>query len=211
MKAYHETEGSLGEIMKHIPHSIADDEPRFISILAKLVAQGELPELHLWQSTSRDEKAKLVRKKQAKKEAKEAEELAKELGVWDEFYGSGKVGARKGKGKHKDDAGDDDDVSALQALILQRQKARNGFLDNLAAKYMDLDEKETSDKRGAKGKKRKLASKLEDSEQTESPQKKPRSGPQETVEERLETRSKPASGKAKASGVKRGTRAKKAK
>lgn len=200
--------------MKHIPHSTTDDEPRLIQILSKLITQGELPDLPLWQSSSRDEKAKLVRKKQATKEAKEAEELAKELGVWDEFYGSGKVGARKGKGKQKeqDSAGEEGDVSALQAMILQRQKARNGFLDNLAAKYMVSAEEETSRKKGAKGRKRKKASEPEDSEEmVESSPKKPRSALPESDED---VRSKLTSGKAKASGSgggKRGTRAKKAK
>lgn len=211
--AYHDTKGSLGEIMNHIPHSTADDEPRFIHILSKLIAEDRLPDLPLWRSTSADEKAKLVRKKQAKKEAKEAEELAKELGVWDEFYGSGKVGARKGKGKHKEkeknDAGDEEDVSALQALILQRQKARNGFLDNLATKYT---EEETSRQKDTKGKKRKKATEPEDSEETASPKKRPRSALTETDEEKCENnRSKPTSGKVKASGTekgKRGTRAK---
>lgn len=216
MAAYHETEGSLGEIMNRIPHSTANDEPRFIHILSKLIAEDQLPDLPLWRSTSADEKAKLVRKKQAEKEAEEAEELAKELGVWDEFYGSGKVGARKGKGKHKEkeknDAGDEEDVSALQALILQRQKSRNGFLDNLAAKYM---EEETSRQKGAKGKKRKKVTEPEDSEETVSPQKKSRTTLPEIDEEKFENnRSKPTSGREKASGTakrKRGTRAKKAK
>jgi DnaJ family protein C protein 9 len=103
MAVYHETEGSLDGIMKRIPHSTADDEPRFIYTISKLITQDELLELPLWQSTSGDEKAKLVRKKQCEKEAKEAEELAKELGVWGELYGSGKVGARKGKGKENDE------------------------------------------------------------------------------------------------------------
>jgi DnaJ family protein C protein 9 len=103
MAVYHETEGSLDGIMKRIPHSTADDEPRFIYTISKLITQDDLPDLPLWQSTSGDEKAKLVRKKQGEKEAKEAEELAKELGVWGELYGSGKVGARKGKGKENDE------------------------------------------------------------------------------------------------------------
>lgn len=216
MVAYRETEGSLDEIMKRIPHSTADDEPRFVHTLSKLIADAKLPDLPLWQSTSADEKAKLVRKKQAQKEAKEAEELAKELGVWDEFYGSGKVGARKGKGKQqdKDDAGDED-VSALQALILQRQKARNGFLDNLAAKYMVMEEEETSKKNSAKGKKRKKATEHADDEETGSPQKRPRPAVPEIDEEEFENiRSKLTSKNATTSGTKRGkggTRAKKAK
>lgn len=211
MAAYHETQGSLDEIMKHIPHSTADDEPRFIHTLSVLVAQDRLPDLPLWRSTSADEKAKLVRKKQAEKEAGEAEELAKELGVWDEFYGSGKVGARKGKGKEKDDAGDED-VSALQALILQRQKARNGFLDNLAAKYMGMGEEETSKKSSAKGKKRKKATDHVDPEQVESPQKRHRSALPEIDEEEFENiRSKLTSRNAKVPGGERGKRGARAK
>lgn len=179
MAAYHETEGSFDEIMKRIPHSTTDDEPRFIQTLSRLITEHELPELPLWRSTSADEKAKLVRKKQAAKEAKEAEELARELGVWDEFYGSGKVGARKGKGKQKEkDEAADEDVSALQALILQRQKARDGFLDNLASKYVGMEEE--ASKKGAKGKKRKKTAEDTEPEGSSSPQKRPRSAPRGT-------------------------------
>ena len=101
-KAYTETDGSIEEIMTHIPHSTFDDEARFIITLSGLISKGELPLLPLWESSTKDEKAKLVRKKQADKEAAEAEALAKELGVWDEVFGSGKPGARKSKGKGKE-------------------------------------------------------------------------------------------------------------
>ncbi|KAG1831779.1 hypothetical protein EV424DRAFT_1525658, partial [Suillus variegatus] len=171
--AYLETRGSFDEIMKHIPHSTIDDEPRFIVALSNLVQAGDLPSLPQWVSSSKDEKAKLVRKKQSDKEAKEAEELAKELGVWDEFYGSGKTGARKGKGKAKKSADDDDDdkgdTSALQALILKRQKDRHGFLDDLAAKYSNMEE--SPRKKGGKGKKRKKGADESEAE-VESPKKK---------------------------------------
>ena len=94
--------------------------------------------------SSKDEKAKLVRRKQADKEAKEAEELAKELGVWDEFYGSGKAGPRKGKGKDKKTKGAEEeeaeaDHSALQALILKKRQNAGAFLDSLAAKYAEQE------------------------------------------------------------------------
>ncbi|KAG2349921.1 DnaJ-domain-containing protein [Suillus weaverae] len=170
--AYLETGGSFDEIMKHIPHSTIDDEPRFVVALSKLVQAGDLPSLPQWASSSKDEKAKLVRKKQSNKEAKEAEELAKELGVWDEFYGSGKTGARKAKGKAKKSADDDDeeDTSALQALILKRQKNRHGFLDDLAAKYSNLEE--SSRKKGGRGRKRKKDADESEAE-AESPKKKP--------------------------------------
>ena len=141
--------------MSHIPHSTFDDEARFIVLITQLIKDGELPKSKTWEKSVKDEKAKLVRKKQGEKEAKEAEDLAKELGVWDEFYGSGKEGPRKSKGKGKaakDDnkGGDDDDTSVLQALILKRKKDMDGFFDNLAAKYAEPEPKSKS----KKGKKR---------------------------------------------------------
>ena len=87
--------------MAHIPHSTFADEARFIVKITSLITSGDLPKSKTWERSIKDEKAKLVRKKQANKEAAEAEALARELGVWDEFYGSGKPGARKTKAKGK--------------------------------------------------------------------------------------------------------------
>ena len=123
--------------MRYIPHSTHDDEPRFIVAISNLISKGELKASPAWEKSTKDEKARLVRKKQAAKEAVEAEELARELGVWDEFYGSGKAGPRRGKGKGPKKGDEEEDVSSLQALILKRQKDRGSFLDNLAAKYSE--------------------------------------------------------------------------
>src|SRR5438477_6699831 len=98
-KAYVETGGVIADIMTHIPHSTHEDEARFIVLISDLNSKRVLPAQPAWESSVKDEKARLVRKKQGEKEAKEAEKLAKELGVWDEFYGSGKVGDRRSKGK----------------------------------------------------------------------------------------------------------------
>ncbi|KAH7889709.1 hypothetical protein F5I97DRAFT_1802658 [Phlebopus sp. FC_14] len=216
--AYHDTGGSLSEIMKHIPHSTIGDEPRFICIISKLVSESELPALPLWESTSKDEKAKLVREKQSKKEAREAEELAKELGVWDEFYGSGKVGLRrsKGKGKAKNEDSNDEDHSALQALIRQRKKARNGFLDSLAAKYADIAEEESTRRKRGKSKKRRKATDELDEEDMDSPRKKLRCGPTppEIDDEEFAKMQQELFGKTKASNTpneKKGSRTKKTK
>lgn len=152
--AYEETEGSLGDIMNRIPHSTHADEARFVIAISDLIAKGELSATDAWTSSSKDEKAKLVRRKQADKEAKEAEELAKELGVWDEFYGSGKAGPRKGKGKKKAKRGeegdgdeDEEDHSALQALILKKRQNAGAFLDNLATKYAEPEPRAKKGKR----------------------------------------------------------------
>ena len=170
-QAYIETNGSIGEMMNHVPHSTHDDEARFIVLVSKLIKEGTLPSLPEWESSTKDEKAKLVRKKQSDKEAGEAEELAKELGVWDEFYGSGKPSSKKGKGKGKAkkvEEEDEEDTSALQALILKKRKNMNSFFDGLAEKYAEPAPK------GKKGKKRSKAA--ADEEDEEVPAKKARKG-----------------------------------
>lgn len=176
-KAYTGNGGAIEEIMKHIPHSTHDDEARFIVTITGLIKKGELESTKTWESSIKDEKAKLIRKKQSEKEAKEAEKLAKELGVWDEFYGSGKAGPRKGKskGKGKEKAEeteegaeeDEEDHSALKALMMKRKKNMDGFFDNLAAKYADADKP-----KGKKGKKRGAAGGDEEG----SPKKKSKRG-----------------------------------
>lgn len=152
-EAYNTTNGNLNEIMTHIPHSTHDDEPRFVTIITGLIKIKELKLTPTWTTSSKDEKSKMVRKKEAEKEAKEAEDLAKELGVWDEFYGTGKATekkGRRGKGKEKqDDAEDDDDHSALQALILKKKdKNMDSFFDSLATKYAEPTSKKGKKKRG---------------------------------------------------------------
>lgn len=161
--------------MTHIPHSTHQDEARFVVTISDLIAKGELAATATWNKSSKDEKAKLVRKKAADKEAGEAEELAKELGVWDEFYGSGKEGPRKGKGKKSKgkkaegegeggggEEDEEEDHSALQALILKKRQNAGSFLDNLAAKYADPQPR-------AKGKRKKDAA--ASGEADESPKK----------------------------------------
>ncbi len=157
--AYLETKGSIGEIMTYIPHSTIDDEPRFIVAITELINKGELRKMKEWEKSIKDEKARLVRKKQSDKEAKEAEALAKELDVWDEFYGSGKSSERanKRKGKRKaENNEEEEDTSALQALILKRKQTReqvwDDFTTGLTAKYGGRESKgNKSKKRGRAG------------------------------------------------------------
>ena len=156
-RAYNDTDGSLDEIMNHIPHSTVEDEPRFVRLITNLIKSSDLPSTSAWEKSVKDEVARLKRKKKSAQEAEEAEALAKEIGVWDEFYGSGKPtdkAAKKQKGKRKADAGDEEeDVSALQALILKRKKNMDGFFDSLAAKYAEPVPSARSG--GSRGKKRK--------------------------------------------------------
>ncbi|KAJ7709919.1 hypothetical protein B0H17DRAFT_915361 [Mycena rosella] len=170
--AYIETQGSIGDIMTFIPHSNYDDEARFIVVISNLITKGDLPALSAWEGSIKDEKSKLVRRKQGEKEAEEAEQMAKELGVWEEFYGSGKPSERKsrgkgkGKGKKDEEQDEEGDLSALQAVILKKQKKTDSFFDSLAAKYAEPEPK------SRKGKKRSNTEPTDD-----SPKKKQRGVP----------------------------------
>ncbi|KAJ7685172.1 hypothetical protein DFH06DRAFT_1028594 [Mycena polygramma] len=170
--AYIEAAGSIGDIMTFIPHSNYDDEARFIVVITDLIAKGVLPALPAWEATIKDEKSKLVRRKQGEKEAAEAEQMAKELGVWDEFYGNGKPSKRKSRAKDQDEH--EEDHSALQALILKKQKKTGDFFDSLAAKYAEPEP------RSRKGKKRHNA----DSDDAEElPKKKQRGVPPPDIDD----------------------------
>lgn len=145
--AYKSHQGSLAKIMELIPHSHAEDEKRFIEIIEVEISAGRLTRTAKWTRESIDTVARSGRKRKAESEAKKAEKVAKDLGVWDEFYGSGKKGKR---------AGDKDgDEASLQALILGRKKQRSSTLNSLEEKYAAIENKYA--KKGKKGKKDKKA------------------------------------------------------
>ncbi|KAJ9095300.1 hypothetical protein QFC21_005666 [Naganishia friedmannii] len=145
--------------MSHIPHSTSSDEPRFIDFINIAIKEGILEPEAEWEKSSKDQKAKKERAKAAKKEEKEAEAAARELGVWDEFYGSGKKTEKKAtapaaamasdepsSGKRgtkrkstantsNDRDGEEENVSGLASLIAKRQSSRASAFDALLAKY----------------------------------------------------------------------------
>ncbi|KAH7343476.1 hypothetical protein B0J17DRAFT_609421 [Rhizoctonia solani] len=134
--AYIAGNGSIDHIMDEIAHSTYEDEARFVAAINEMIDSGELQALDTWKTETKNKKAQNIRRKRGEKEAKEAEEAARELGVWDEFYGSGKVGKRRGKGKGKSQTeAEGDDNSTLKALIQSKAKKLDGFLDSLAEKY----------------------------------------------------------------------------
>lgn len=89
----------------------------------------------------------------AKREAREAEEAAREMGLWDEFYGTGAGDSTRegaGAGKKRKSGGKassssssgvqppapaEEDTSALAALIASRQRSRESAFDALLDKY----------------------------------------------------------------------------
>ena len=150
--AYLETGGSIDEIISHIPHSNYTDESRFVRAINGLIAKGDLEALPAWKKGLKDVKGRASRSRKGEKEAQEAEGMAKELGVWDEFYGNGKEGKRRGKGKGKSSGNGDGDIdgeAALKALIQSRQKKLGGFFDGLAAKYGEQEESKSRGKKRA--------------------------------------------------------------
>lgn len=168
--AYLESKGSIEHILSHVPHTTYQDEKRLTNTINSLIRSGTVPSFPAWENSVKDAKARTARQKQGAKEAIEAEKAAKELGVWDEFYGSGKPGERKkakakGSDKRDDVAAeeDGDDESQLQALILKRAGKRkaeaSSFLDSLAAKYgAGDDERDANSNKKGKGKGKKRAS-----------------------------------------------------
>ena len=120
-----------------------------------MISDGKLSSTKKWTTTSTDDKARAGRVKAAERAAKEAEKAAEELGIWDEFYGSGHKGVRKGKGTGKGKENDGDNGDGLAAIILKRQREREGGLDALEEKYRRLEEEERQRKR-TKGKRGKV-------------------------------------------------------
>jgi hypothetical protein len=131
--AFISCKGSLHAMLEHIPHATHEDEDRLIGVIRAMIKDGLLEDNKTWTASSKDKTAKGRRAKAAARQAKEAEASAKELGVWDEFYGSGKKGARRGE-----------EESGLQALILKRQRNRAEALDAMETKYANMGRKSAS-------------------------------------------------------------------
>ncbi|GAA6001074.1 hypothetical protein JCM10207_007401 [Rhodosporidiobolus poonsookiae] len=137
LEAYTSSRGDLDVILSSIMCSTVDDEDRFVTLINDAIASGELKATAAWKKALKDTKGKEARRKKADKEAREAEDMAKELGVHDKLFGGKKGGAKgKGKGKKGADGEGDDDEAALKALIQGNQAKRmNSLLDSLEAKY----------------------------------------------------------------------------
>ena len=113
-----------------------DDEERFRAIIDRAIADGEVEAFKAY--TKESAASKKRRRQAAASEAKEAEEYAKELGVYDELFNKKETVAtatkgKKGKGKGKKE---EEDTSALEALIRNRQAGRmDAMIAGLEAKY----------------------------------------------------------------------------
>ena len=122
-----------------------DDEERFRAIIDAAIEVNDVPAHKAYTKESHAKRAS--RYKRARREAAEAIDWAKELGVHDELFGKSDDKKSKRKGKDGDAGGED----ALKALIQQKQQSRSeSFLDNLEKKYGGKpDTKKKGRKRGA--------------------------------------------------------------
>ncbi|KAI0022842.1 DnaJ domain-containing protein [Xylariomycetidae sp. FL0641] len=128
--AYEKYKGSMSKIYQTVMLSnpIEDDE-RFHKIIDEAIAKRDVPAFKAY--THESKKSKDGRVAEAKREAVEAEDYAKELGVHDTLFSDKPAkGSKKGKKGKKESS-----EAGLAALIQSRQRGRDDFLDNLAAKY----------------------------------------------------------------------------
>lgn len=125
LQAYEDGKGSVEFINENIMASSYEDEPRFIQMVNEAIAEGRVQSYPKWKKDTAD-KAVKARKKAAEREAKEADEWSKELGLK--------------KPANKMDEGE------LGRLIQQRQQGR---MDSLIEK---LEAQATHGKRKGKRK-----------------------------------------------------------
>ncbi|KAF1808729.1 DnaJ-domain-containing protein [Eremomyces bilateralis CBS 781.70] len=131
--AYNRGKGDMDVIYEEVMLSNpVDDDARFREILNREIQDKTIKSYKKYASESGA--SKKARERNAQKEAREAEELAREMGVHDKLFANGDA-----KKKTKKTKGSEPDESALAALIqsrnTQRQQDSNAFLDRLAEKY----------------------------------------------------------------------------
>lgn len=187
--AYSSTDGSLVEILNTVPcANVLADEERFVALIQEGIRTHQLEKLKGWTASLNDSKGREKMRRNAHKEAAEAEEHAKELGIWDEVFGDGKKRPRKtasaeesskpakrsrGKKNEAEADGEDEDLGGLAAMIQRRQASRGGGIGSLIARleadaHAEADERHKT--RGGKGKRERrdpLAPRLEAGEPSE--------------------------------------------
>ncbi|KAH8897005.1 DnaJ-domain-containing protein [Thozetella sp. PMI_491] len=138
LAAYEEFEGDMDQIYQTVMLSnVLEDDDRFRIIIDEAIASEEVEAFPKYSKESK--KSRQNRIKAAQREANEAEEYAKELGVHGKLFGGGK----KSKKESEND---------LAALIRRNQAGRANALDALAEKYGAVPK----GKAGKAGKKRKV-------------------------------------------------------
>ena len=137
LAAYEEFEGDMDGVYESVMLSnVLEDDARFREVIDAAIKAKEVPRFDAYAKETK--KSKQARVKAAKGEAKEAEELAKELGVYEKLRGDGKKKSKK------------DSEAGLAALIQRNQASRMSALDKLAEKYGAVPKAGKGKKRAAK-------------------------------------------------------------
>ena len=119
LAAYTKFKGNMDGVYEMVMLSnVLEDDKRIRKIIDDAIASGDVEAFT--QYTKETKKSKQARIKVAQSESKEADELAKELGVYDKLRGK--------KTKKESEAG-------LAALIQRNQASRASAFDKLAEKY----------------------------------------------------------------------------
>lgn len=126
LTAYDYTKGDLDKLFARVMLSNPlDDEDRFRAIINAAISTGEVESYKAF--THEGEKKRKSRQRKACGEGREAEEHAKNLGIWDDLFGNV---------KNKTKTTTEDPDAALRELIQKRKRGdATQFLDNLEAKY----------------------------------------------------------------------------
>lgn len=157
LAAYEESEGDWDGIFDKVMCSeVLEDEERFRKIIEEGIKEGKVKEYPAWKKGN-TKKARDARVKAARKEEKEAEEMAKEKGVYDQLFGKGKGGKKKSEKESED---------ALADII--RKKNANRMDDLISRIEEKYGGKEGG---GSKSKKRGVKRKSEEVEEEEEVQK----------------------------------------
>ncbi|KAI5859062.1 hypothetical protein BZA05DRAFT_383242 [Tricharina praecox] len=145
LKAYVDGKGDLDFVFENVVCSDPlVDEERFRGYIDKAIGAGEVESYVAYRKEGEAKRKRRVRT--AKKEAEEAEEAARRLGVHEELFGD-KKGKAKGKAGKKDG---EEDTAALAALIRGRGANRmDAMIAGLEAKYGGAGKKKRATKRAA--------------------------------------------------------------
>lgn len=140
LKEYNAHAGDIKQVLERVMCCEDEDEERFVAMVFEAIEAGQVEALPAFTATYGTDAAKAAakirrrlkasatrRRKAAEREAREAEELAAELGYSTAKGGSPAAGANGAAGG----AGDGD----LASIILSRQRQRMNALDALEAKY----------------------------------------------------------------------------
>lgn len=133
LATYEECEGDMDAFYQTmILSEVTEDDDRYRRVIDEAIENEDVPSFPAYANETKKKREGRVKRArlEAKVEAKEAEDYAKELGVHGKLYGKA-AGGKKGK-KAKDNSED-----ALAVLIQKNQQKRSSdnFLDNLAEKY----------------------------------------------------------------------------